>query len=128
MQWWYSQDEERWNGPCETREEAISEGRGEYDDEGFMVMEAEQGDYDLSISAERIFDFLADRNEELTDPDDGAVFSDAKPEQKRDLEKAMAATIKAWADAHKLSYRAFMFTKQRAAESIPALASETTET
>jgi hypothetical protein len=49
MPWWYSQDEERWNGPCDTRAEAVAEGRGEWDGEAFAVCEAEQGPYDLTL-------------------------------------------------------------------------------
>lgn len=120
MQWWYSQDEERWNGPCETREDAVAEGRGEYDDEAFMVMEAEQGDFDLSPGAYRILDWLDDHNSDLIDPDGDGCFGSLSKEISDDLSEMVEATIKAWVAKHKLSARAFMFTKQRGAETIPA--------
>lgn len=119
--WWYSQSEERWNGPCESREEAISEGFGEYDDESFMVMQATQGDYDLSPHGDTILDWLEDINDDRVDPDGADMFGPLSKEMKGDLSAMVSAAVRAWALKYKLSTTSFCFTKQWAAESVPSL-------
>lgn len=127
MRWWYTQDEERWNGPCETRAEAVAEGRGEYDDEGFMVCEAEQGELNLKISPYCIADWLDDENCDLTDPNGDDTFGAVSKEIMDDLGEMVETTIKAWATKHKLDTTAFIFTKQGDIEKIPALNPEPAE-
>lgn len=117
--WWYSQEEERWNGPCDSREEAICEGRSNYDGESFMVMQAENGEFDLNPGAYRIIDWLDDANCDLTDPDGDGVFGGISKAARDDLAEMVEATIKAWTQKHKLSTRAYMFTSQSATEAIP---------
>jgi hypothetical protein len=127
MAWWYSQNEERWNGPCSDREEAIELGRDEYPGEGFMVMEAETGDYDLRVDADTLLERIADRNEDRSDPDGDPPLHGVTPAQEKDLEAFVHNAIKRWARAHRIDIRAWCFTKQGNPESIKA-EPETAET
>ena len=127
MNWWYSQDEERWNGPCSDREEAIELGRDEYPEESFMVMEAETGDYDLRLDSDTILERIADRNEDRSDPDGDPPLYGTAPAQKKDLEAHVNNAIKRWAAKNRIDTRAWCFTKQGKPETIQPIveASET---
>ena len=118
MVWWHSQEEERWQGPCKTRAESIDEGRGEYLNETFMVCEAEQDEYDLRLSARWLLEELNNRNEEKIDPDGDGIFYPTTNEQDNDLEHMVEAAIRAWAEKHKISLRAWSFKNQGPIENI----------
>lgn len=119
MAWWYSQDEDRWNGPCSDREEAISEGRDNYNGEGFMVMEADTGDYDMTLDSAHILEKLADQNEDRGDPDGDAPLYQVTPTQSADLEAMVSSAIKRWVSKHRIDIRAWCFKTQGKPESIP---------
>jgi broad specificity phosphatase PhoE len=120
MAWWYSQDEERWNGPCSSREEAISEGRGEYDAESFMVMDAETGDYDMRLDVDTITERLSERNEDRSDPDGDPPLYQITKEQGADLAAMVNAAIMRWVHKHRIDIRAWCFVKQSPHETISA--------
>ena len=105
--WWYSQDEERWNGPCSDREEAISEGRDNYDNEAFMVMEAETGDYDMRLDVDTITECLADRNEDRSDPDGDPPLCQCTKVQNADLAAMVNTAIMRWVHKHRIDIRAW---------------------
>ena len=120
MAWWYSQDEERWNGPETSREAAIAEGRGEYPGEQFMIVEAETDDYDMTVDADLILDVISDRNEERTDPDGDGPFDQVTRMQKDDLAMRVNAAIVTWVRVHNISIRAWAFVVQGPIERIEA--------
>lgn len=119
--WWYSQDEDRWNGPCSDREEAIDLGRDEYNGEAFMVMEAETGDYDMRLSGDDLLERLNERNEDRSDPDGDPAFYRVDPKVEKDLGDMVTAAIARWVRKHRIDTRAWCFTKQGKPESIPEL-------
>ena len=121
MAWWYSQDEERWNGPCDCREDASSEGRGEYDEEPFMVLEAETGDYDMRLHEHHILEALYSLNEDRMDPDGDYMLADVTKEKKADLVARVNAAISDWVVANFIGIRAWGFIKQGIAEDIPGI-------
>lgn len=121
MSWWYSQDEERWNGPCSDREEAISMGHDEYPGEGFMVMEAETGDYDMRLDGDDLLERINERNEDRADPDGDPPFYRLAPAIEKDLGIMVSAAIARWVRKHRIDTRAFCFSKQGIPENIEAL-------
>ena len=109
-QWWYSQDEERWNGPCDSREAAIADGRSDYDDESFMVVDAEQGHYDLSLSAVKVLEMIEEDNEENSDPDGNNTFtSKLTPKQIDVLFTMLNDAIAEWVLRESIDTRAWAF-------------------
>lgn len=107
-QWWYSQDEERWNGPCDSREEAIAVGRGDYGDESFMVMDAEQGYYDLTINSSQILELIEEQNEDESDPEGNNTFTEKlTPKQRVALESVINSAIERWVVDEKVDARAW---------------------
>lgn len=117
-QWWYSQDEERYCGPCASREDAVFEGFGEYDDEPFHVCEAKQGEIRTDIPAYRLLEYLDHLNEENVDPDgNGEVFKTTNA-QDRDLERIVGHAIRVWAVTNNLSLIGWSFEKSRNHEDI----------
>ena len=119
MAWWYSQDEDRWNGPCSDREEAINEGRDNYDGESFMVMEAETGDFDMALDASTIFEALDGQNEDRVDPDGDYMLADVNDKQRADLAAMVNSAIMRWVHKHRIDIRAWAFKSQGKPETIP---------
>lgn len=116
--WWYSQDEERYYGPCVSREEAIECGFGDYGDEPFHICEARKGKISTYIPAYRLLEYLDEANEEVIDQDgDGRAF-DTTNEQDRDLERVVEEAIRSLAVANKLSLVGWSFEETRNQESI----------
>ena len=94
-QWWYSNTEEHYQGPCETREEAIATGFHEYGGEGTLyIVEATQ-----QIPGTNIFDFdrvledFYERNEYCWG-EDGEPFSNINFKDQQDLEKRLSAVFR----------------------------------
>lgn len=122
MKWWHSRCEERWEGPCDTREFAIADGHATYPGAAFMVMEASQGFYNLRVARSyNIIEDIAEDNAERSDPDGDGALPDVTKEQEQDLEVMLNDTIEAWAVKHKIDTVAFCFEKQGKAEIIDAL-------
>lgn len=121
-QWWYSDNEERWNGPCLDRDEAIEMGRDYYDDESFMVMEACQGDLHLHLDAYTVSEWLDENNHDLTDPDgDTVLVGIATEKQQRALVSALNIVIDHWIVENNIHTKAWSFKAQRNQETIPPL-------
>jgi hypothetical protein len=117
-QWWYSQDDERWNGPCKTRKSAIGEGLSEYGGEPFMVCEARRHDLSTDISAYRLLEWLDEANEEYIDGDGNGHAFDPTPEQERDLEYSVEKAILQWAARNKIGLTGWAFAETRSHEDI----------
>ena len=121
MSWWYTQDEEWWNGPCETREDAIADGREDYGADNFEICEAEQGMY----GTPRFYDIeelMNNINEERTDPNgDGIFHSGLRPEQEHALEHAVREAIQTWMEANGMRTTAWAFENMRNRETIPGV-------
>lgn len=96
MLWWYGHDEERFYGPCSTRESAIEEGRSNYDDDPFCIMEA-------SREAIRLSDYFdaqdwvthVDENQlaDMGDPEGDSLLCDLDI---NGLQEAVRAAIDQW--------------------------------
>jgi hypothetical protein len=124
--WWISTDEERYQGPYDSREEAIAVGTDDYGGDAFHICEATQGMLNLRpFWADDIYDRLQDVNEERVDPEDGELFRKSPTkEQDADLANMVNDAIEAWARKHNIDTRAWAFDSQRNSERIdPAKAS-----
>jgi len=114
--WWVGITDERFgDGPFETREEAITFGRGDYP-EGFYLVRATQfgnaGEMKLSELIE-IKDILVEQEEngqfaEMQDPD-GDPFLDFTSTQLDDLDKMVRAVFDEWQAKHNVKIRACLF-------------------
>lgn len=120
MAWWHSQDEERWNGPEDTREGAIQAGKGDYNGEAFMVMEAENGSYHMRPDGGRLVELLDEMNEDMGDPDGDSPFHGVTAEQQKALEEVVGAAIVGWVTAYSIKTDTFRFVHESAIENIPA--------
>jgi len=124
-QWYQARDREgSYSGPFESREAAIAEGRGEWDDEhGFWVAEATNPPVKLAdwIGAE---DLLERADESIFDNDrasqewDDAIF-EASTEQQNDLKARVIAACEEWQKAHGLTFQCSTFEDMRNVEFIP---------
>lgn len=96
--WGYSSspDAEQWSGECETREEAIAEGRAEYEGEEFWIVEGKRldparfmpdPDRILDEAGERAFDEVGDIAEDF-------------PETTKEARDELAALLVTWARKH----------------------------
>lgn len=120
MAWWHSQNETRWEGPFDSREEAIAEGRGQYGGEGFLIREATLAEYDFDIDLDMYWESFDARNEEKADPDgDGPSATLALTAgQEADLENRINRAIGAWLDYHSINRTAFAFEQEGPIEPI----------
>jgi hypothetical protein len=117
-QWYYSQCEERWSGPCRTRDGAIAEGLNEYSGEPFIICEARRSELCTDVTAYRLLEMLDELNEEFVDGDgDGRAFP-CSGYQERQLEKMVSQTIKHWCYLNKISLIGWAFAEQRNEERI----------
>ena len=93
-QWWYSNTEEHYQGPCETREEAITVGFHEYGGEGTLyIVEAYQQTPGTDIFR---FDEVMERFEEYNEEhwgEDGEPFSHIDFKDQQGLEKRLSAVL-----------------------------------
>ena len=119
--WWYSQDEERFNGPCSDREEAIAEGRCNYDGEGFMIVEADQGDYHIEVTGGDMLELLDGKNDDRGDPDGDPPFYSVTDKQAADLAAMVNSAIKRWVHKHRIDVRAWAFENRGKIENIEPL-------
>jgi len=94
-EWWWSNNEENYHGPCGSREEAIATGFNELGGEGWLfIVEATK-----SIPGTDIFDFehvieeFCDRNEECWG-EEGEPVNGHKFKDKKRLEGMLAATLR----------------------------------
>lgn len=120
FRWYYGQgiEPDSYNGPCDTREEAIEEGRDTYGDDGYSICEADKMVPRLDVLD---WDFVVGRIEDCN-PDcwseDGPEDFGATTEQTDELERMLAATLREWNAKHGL-IRAWGFATMRNQEYFP---------
>ena len=119
-EWYVTQDDEHWVlAAGTTRDEAVAFGRDEFNGEQFMVCEATKSEIDFQ---DGVLNELEGINEERVDPDgDGVFINRPTNDQEKELSKAVAEVIKAWAEKHDLRPTSWAFAQQRNEEAIPAL-------
>lgn len=123
MPWWYSQDEERYQGPCGTREEAIEIGRDAWGGEAFSVIEAEQDVIDFTFTDRHLtqwMETLEDDQSEKGDPEsDVGLLHNLTNEQAERLRLDINDAISAWLQEEKIDTRAWSFKRSGDPERIP---------
>ena len=122
MSWWHTRHEdERWNGPYKTREDAIAGGRVEYGADNFEICEAEQGMYRTPCFYE-IEELMNNINEELIDPNGDGIFRAGLPPYKKIvLEHAVREAIQTWMELNGMRATAWAFENMRNQETIPGV-------
>ena len=131
--WYYARHEEGpYQGPYGSRDEAITEGRGDLcDGDAFWITKATNPPVKLSewIEADRALE-LAD--ERIMDSDrcasefDETIFG-ATQEQQDDLTARLKRACDEWQAAHGLTFHANTFDKMAATEAIPEQVEEAEE-
>lgn len=132
-QWWASSDEERYQGPYDSREEAIQVATGdemgwcEAEDESpaclnFYIVEAYHEPIQLSayISVSDMVERWEDGAfEELSDPDGGdSILEHITQVQWDDLETMLRDATRAWQARNKIVVTSFAFAGQRNSEHV----------
>lgn len=117
-QWWWSRDDERFDGPFETREAAIAEADGYGYDDGFYICQATKpapaklsGHFDAA-------DFIEQANDDSAEfmGEDGDPLFDPNADQETDLQAMVWAAIDAWQEKHKLVFMEWCFAWQGPSE------------
>ena len=113
-----------YSGPHATREDAIAEGRQDWDEDGFYIAEATNppvrladwigATYLLECADERIFD-----NDRASSEWDDTIFSATK-EQEADLIARIKGACDQWQAAHGLTFHCCSFEDMRNCEFIEA--------
>lgn len=116
--WWYSNNEESYQGPCGSREEAISTGFHEYGGEGWLyIVEATQAVPGTDIfDFDRVLEDFEERNEECWG-EDGQPISGIEFKDKRQLENMLGATLRNYLEKNN-ALRSWSFGQTRNAETI----------
>jgi hypothetical protein len=116
--WWHSNDQERWQGPCETREEAVEEAV-EWGHR--FICEANQP----IVRARDLFDvtritedFDNCQGYDLSDPDGDGLFARVKDAQWADLTARIHAAADEWQKVHGIVISAWSFEDTRNEETI----------
>ena len=120
--WWAGRDDELYSlGPFDTREEAFRSGQECYSEEGFHIVEAIQirdvrlaAQFDAHDFLERVEDEACD---EYSGPGGDTVF-DMDVKQRDRMQVAVRDAIEAWQTAERLTFKSFMFQRQRNEEFI----------
>lgn len=118
--WYWSHDEERYQGQCDTRDQAYEEALASSDPgQTIHVLEATQG----TLSAV-IFHDLAERfderNEDVADPDGYGICDALTNAQWSDLERRLTRAMEDWIKDHNLNRLAWGFGQTRNEERIVA--------
>lgn len=116
--WWYSDNEESFQGPCTSREEAIGTGFHEYSGEGTLyIVEATQATPGTNIfDFDRVLEEFEERNEECWG-EDGEPLSGIEFKDKRSLETQLGAVLRNYLSKNN-ALRSWSFGKTRNAETI----------
>ena len=121
--WGFGSEPEVYNGPHNTREEALAEARisSDEDNRGFTLVRANRGFPDTMIfDGDRVMEDYCENNEECQTTDGGLPGTEnVQRPQLRELEDALAATFKAWLDKHKLYQAGWAFSTMDNKEYIP---------
>lgn len=105
--WWYGMgvDAERYL-PADSREDAIAkatEEAADYEWEEISIALARPMTLNNDIfSADQVLDLLVEKNDEAWNEDGELLGMETAPEQDRELELALAETLKAWREKHKI--------------------------
>lgn len=130
--WYWARydDSEAWHGGVQTRDDAVREGRADFDlDDGFYIVEASNppvmladwiGDGDDLI--DRAHDQLFDSDRISSEHDDGDIFT-VTPEQVADLTARIRAACNDWQAAHGLVFTVRSFASMEVAEYVPPVTS-----
>lgn len=118
--WYFSQDEERWNGGCVSRQEAIDEGIRAYGGDPFMVCRARLAPIRFAPSGWRILEMLDDLNEEALDPEGDGLFGPVTKGQEAHLSCVVAAAIEGWARYWNNTPASWSFAETRDEETVLA--------
>jgi hypothetical protein len=127
FKWWAadSEDSEVYQGPYETREEAIQVGETDFDGEPFYITEADKSVMRVSLNSdwfsERIMEELCENNEECFGEDGPDDPWGAYENPHGSLGKAVEKAVEEWLAAHPA--KTWTFDTQRNGETItPAAA------
>lgn len=118
---WYAGDnEERYViGPCDSREQALSEA-DDYDWDTVHIVEAAKEPVRLSsyFEVDALFEQVAE-DSDIGDPEGDAVGVGATEEQAKELQALVRAAIDEWQTRHKLIIDPWVFTHTRNAAELP---------
>lgn len=119
---WYagSNDEHYAIGPCETRDDAIQQGRVDFgDDVGFYIIEAQKVHIRLAdyIGADNVLEEAEERAYDLTNEDGDPIF-DVTEDQYKDLSSRLRTACDEWQKAHAINFIPWAFTSTGNAEFI----------
>ena len=117
-EWYYSQDGENYQGPCDTRGQAIEEGCVNFDGEAFEIAEATKGKLKAFVWR-NLSEWLDEANEEMGNPDGDPIAVCVKEPEWHDLFKRLDAAAREWADANNIHRHVWAFDKIRNREDIP---------
>ena len=117
FKWWYGLDRESWQGPVDTRDEAISEGHSTYENESFYICEAKLEDYfQLTIDPDEVLEQVSDRYIEFAGDD--PLFSAVNPTQNIELGRKLTQVLHEWIDEFDVKTGIIMFNESRNEELI----------
>ena len=123
FKWWWAigtSQPESYNGPCDTREQAIAEAQADDGNvHGFVIVEADRSVPDCKIfDAGRMLEDYDEHNLECWGEDGADVQCTA--EQEIDLEVMLTAAFDAWFKKHGISQSGWNFDTTRNAETFAA--------
>ena len=104
--WWFTTDVggEFFTDLCDSKEQALAR----LDDHGYgIVAECQDGDFDLHVDADAMYDLFYGQNEDKMDED--GEFLSFTADQERDLADMVNAAIDAWIEKHGIDTKAPIF-------------------
>lgn len=128
--WFYArfEDSETWSGGWQTKEEAIAEGREDFDsDDGFWVCLATNPPVRLadwigaSETLERANEAILDSDRCCSEADYNAAPFDVKVDQQEDLASRLRKACDDWQEAHGLTFTVLTFESMDLLEYVPPL-------
>jgi hypothetical protein len=126
FKWWWGEGEypEEYNGPFDSREEAIADARDNdvHIDTGFTICEADK-EAPRYIDGYRFLEEWGDLNSDLANPSGEHFGSDVCPskEQLDELTDMLKQAFTAWMDRHKLHPLVWTFATMRNEQVFPAV-------
>lgn len=122
-QWYWSADQEDYQGPFTTKEKCI-EDANDYcktcDYNSFYIIEATKEKFDLEIEEYQLFDIFDNNNEERIDPDGDSFSAQLKKEDRLALLKRINETIEDWSNSIQIPPYVWAFNETRNEEKIVA--------
>lgn len=96
MSWWWTQNEENYNGPADSREEAIERGKNEWVGEAFKIAEGGRMRLKVDVFDDWFWEHFDERNEEAQNPDGDTISAEWKPEDCKELVARLEKTFSDW--------------------------------